>query len=192
MSTSFSVGELTVDRIVEMEQPYAEPSAFFPSIAPGLIDENRSWLEGFGLDQATGLLVLCFQSYVVRTPHHTVLIDSCIGNDKDRPGRPLWHKKTDPTFLRRLAAVGLSVEDVDYVMCTHLHWDHVGWNTRLDNGRWVPTFPKARYVMARREFTHWQEVHRGGEDTPHRRAFEDSVLPVVQTGQSVLVDDDYA
>jgi glyoxylase-like metal-dependent hydrolase (beta-lactamase superfamily II) len=77
-------------------------------------------------------------------------------------------------------------------MCTHLHWDHVGWNTRLENGRWVPTFPNARYVMARREFTHWQKLHEGGEDTPHRRAFEDSVLPVVRTGQSELVDDDYA
>jgi glyoxylase-like metal-dependent hydrolase (beta-lactamase superfamily II) len=77
-------------------------------------------------------------------------------------------------------------------MCTHLHWDHVGWNTRLENGRWVPTFPNARYVMARREFTHWEGVHQRGEDTPHRTAFEDSVLPVVRTGQSVLVDDDYA
>jgi glyoxylase-like metal-dependent hydrolase (beta-lactamase superfamily II) len=77
-------------------------------------------------------------------------------------------------------------------MCTHLHWDHVGWNTRLENGRWVPTFPNARYVMARREFAHWEGVHRNGEDTPHRLAFEDSVLPVVRTGQSVLVDDDYA
>ncbi len=78
------------------------------------------------------------------------------------------------------------------MMCTHLHWDHVGWNTRLDNGRWVPTFPNARYVMARREFAHWEGVHQRGEETPHRTAFEDSVLPVVRTGQSVLVDDDYA
>ncbi len=77
-------------------------------------------------------------------------------------------------------------------MCTHLHWDHVGWNTRLDNGRWVPTFPNARYVMARREFDHWQAFQRRGEDSPHRLAFEDSVLPVVASGQSVLVDDDYA
>ena len=78
-------------------------------------------------------------------------------------------------------------------MCTHLHWDHVGWNTRLDNGRWVPTFPNARYVMARREYSHWDGAFRQpGEDTPHRRAFEDSVLPVVRTGQSQLVDDDFA
>ena len=78
------------------------------------------------------------------------------------------------------------------MLCTHLHVDHVGWNTRLDNGRWVPTFPNARYVMARREFDHWQAVQQRGEDSPHRLAFEDSVLPVVRTGQAVLVDDDYA
>jgi glyoxylase-like metal-dependent hydrolase (beta-lactamase superfamily II) len=77
-------------------------------------------------------------------------------------------------------------------MCTHLHWDHVGWNTRLENGSWVPTFPKARYVMARREYSHWEATHKLSEDTPHRRAFEDSVLPVVRTGQSQLVDDDFA
>ena len=74
----------------------------------------------------------------------------------------------------------------------HLHWDHVGWNTRLENGRWVPTFPNARYIMARREFEHWQGVQQRGDETPHRLAFEDSVLPVVRAGLSVLVDDDYA
>ena len=91
-----------------------------------------------------------------------------------------------------LTQFGLGFDQIDFVTLTHLHWDHVGWNTRLENGRWVPTFPNARYIMARREFNHWQGVHQGGEDTPHRRAFEDSVLPVVRTGQSVLVDDDYA
>jgi glyoxylase-like metal-dependent hydrolase (beta-lactamase superfamily II) len=187
MGTSFSVGELTVDRIVEMERPYVEPSAFFPSIAPGLIDENRSWLEGFGLDRATGLLVLCFQSYVVRTPHHTVLIDSCIGNDKDRPGRPNWHKKTDPTFMRRLAAVGLSVEDIDVVMCTHLHLDHVGWNTRLDNGRWVPTFPKARYLFSKIEYDHWAAEHA---KTPSE-CIADSVIPIVEAKRAEFIRSDF-
>ncbi len=95
------------------------------------------------------MLILCFQSYVVKTPHHTILIDSCIGNDKPRPGRPAWNMKTDEIYLRDLAAAGVSVDDIDIVMCTHLHVDHVGWNTRLENGRWVPTFPKARYVFGR-------------------------------------------
>jgi glyoxylase-like metal-dependent hydrolase (beta-lactamase superfamily II) len=77
-------------------------------------------------------------------------------------------------------------------MCTHLHWDHVGWNTRLADGKWVPTFPKARYVMAKREYDHWLGVHDSGVDTPHARAFGDSILPVVKTGQALLVGDDYA
>ena len=86
-----------------------------------------------------------------KTPHHTILVDSCLGNDKPRPGRPAWNMKTDDTYMRALAAAGLSVDDIDYVMCTHLHVDHVGWNTRLENGRWVPTFPKARYVFGKQE-----------------------------------------
>jgi glyoxylase-like metal-dependent hydrolase (beta-lactamase superfamily II) len=77
-------------------------------------------------------------------------------------------------------------------MCTHLHWDHVGWNTRLADGQWLPTFPKARYVMAQREYDHWLGVHDSSVDTPHARAFGDSILPVVKTGQALLVGDDYA
>ena len=103
------------------------------------------------------VLILCFQSYVVKTPHHTILIDSCIGNDKPRPLRPKWNMKTDDTYMRALAAAGFAVGDIDFVMCTHLHVDHVGWNTRLENGRWVPTFPNARYVFGKSEFDYWTE-----------------------------------
>ena len=84
------------------------------------------------------------QSYLVRTRHHNIVVDTCIGNHKHRPTRPLWHLKEDARWMSALAGHGLSVEDVDFVMCTHLHPDHVGWNTRLDGGRWVPTFPNAR------------------------------------------------
>ena len=143
------------------------------------------------IDETTGHLLFSFHTFIVKTGHHTILIDSCLGNDKERPTRPQFHRLRTP-YIADLAKAGVKVEDVDYVMCTHLHWDHVGWNTRLENGRWVPTFPNARYIMASREFAHWEGVHRRGEDTPHRLAFEDSVLPVVRTGQSVLVDDDYS
>ncbi|MGH7115125.1 MAG: MBL fold metallo-hydrolase [Stellaceae bacterium] len=192
MRTSFTVGDMTIHRLVEQEAGFTPVLEFLPGLSPELLDENRPWLEPAALDPATDMLVLCFQSYLVKTPHHTILVDSCIGNDKSRPTRETWNHKTDDYFMRALAAAGASVDDIDFVMCTHLHADHVGWNTRLDNGRWVPTFPNARYVMARREFEHWQGVQQRGEDTPHRLAFEDSVLPVVRTGQSLLVDDDYA
>ena len=122
-----------------------------------------------GAIDAEDVLILCFQSYIVKTPHHTILVDSCIGNDKPRPLRPKWNMKTDDTYMRALAAAGFSVDDIDYVMCTHLHVDHVGWNTRLENGRWVPTFPNARYVFGKTEFDYWTEQHAKTEVAAVRR-----------------------
>ena len=124
---------------------------------------------------------------MVRTPHHTILVDSCIGNDKPRPTRPQWNMKTDDRFMKGLAAAGFRVEDIDFVMCTHLHVDHVGWNTRLENGRWVPTFPKARYVFSETEYKHWAGEH---EKTPVP-PFGDSVLPIVEAKRAELVRDDH-
>ena len=121
------------------------------------------------------------------TPHHTILIDSCIGNDKPRPARPKWNMKTDDTYVRGLKAAGFSFGDIDYVMCTHLHVDHVGWNTRLDNGRWVPTFPNARYVFAKGEFDYWTEQNAKAEVPP----FVDSVLPVVEAKKAEIVGHDF-
>ena len=95
--------------------------------------------------------------------------------------------KTDGTFMRALAAAGVSVDDIDYVMCTHLHVDHVGWNTRLENGRWVPTFPNARYVFAKSEFDYWTELHAETEVAP----FGDSVLPIVEARRAEIVQNDF-
>ena len=185
------VGELAVRRIVEFEGPFVAPEVFFPDYDPAVLAENPDMSEPGLLDPATGKLVFSFHSFVVKTPRHTILIDSCLGNDKERPTRPQFHRLKS-SYLADLARAGVHPEEVDFVLCTHLHWDHVGWNTRLENGRWVPTFPNARYVMARREYEHWQAVQQRGEDSLHRLAFEDSVLPVVRSGQSLLVDGDYA
>ena len=104
--------------------------------------------------------MLCIQSYIVRTPHHTILVDSCVGNHKPRPTRPFWDMMKSDRYEKNLAAAGVGIGDIDYVMCTHLHIDHVGWNTRLENGRWVPTFPKAKYLFAERELAHWTEKEK--------------------------------
>ena len=184
------IGDFEVQRITEFEGPFITPEVFFPDYDPAVLRANPDMTGPRLIDPATGKLVFSFHSFIVKTGRHTILIDSCIGNDKERPTRPQFHRLRSP-FLADLANAGVGVEDVDYVMCTHLHWDHVGWNTHLDDGRWVPTFPNARYIMARREFEHWQGVQQRGGESPHRLAFEDSVLPVVRTGQSVLVDDDY-
>ena len=185
------IGAFEVQRITEFEGAFIEPATFFPDFDPEVLKANPDMTGPRLVDPATGKLVFSFHCFVVRTGRHTILIDSCLGNDKERPTRPQFHRLRTP-FLADLAAASVKPEEVDYVMCTHLHWDHVGWNTRLQDGRWVPTFPNARYVMARREFEYWQGVHRSGEDTPHRRAFEDSVLPIVRAERAVLVGDDYA
>ena len=185
------IGDFEVHRITEFEGPFIAPEVFFPKFDPEVVRANPDMTGPRLVDPATGKLVFSFHGFVVKTSRHTIVVDACLGNDKERPTRPQFHRMRS-SYLADLASAGVHPEEVDYVMCTHLHWDHVGWNTRLDNGRWVPTFPKARYIMARREFVHWQAVQQRGEDSPHRLAFEDSVLPVVRTGQSVLVDDDYA
>jgi len=188
MSLKFAVADLTIQRIVEQESPYFPALELLPDLTPEMLGEHRAWLKQAHAIDDNDVLVLCFQSYVVKTPHHTILIDSCIGNDKPRPGRPAWNLKTDDTYLRGLAATGVSPGDIDIVMCTHLHVDHVGWNTRLDNGRWVPTFPNARYVFGQREYDYWTAQNAKAEVPP----FTDSVLPVVDAGKADMVTDDFA
>ncbi|MGY8661435.1 MBL fold metallo-hydrolase [Bradyrhizobium sp. UFLA05-109] len=187
MSLKFSVGDLTIHRVIEQEAPFFPALEFLPALTPEVLAENRAWMKQAKALDDNDVLMLCFQSYVVKTPHHTILIDSCIGNDKPRPNRQNWHMKTDDTYLRALGAAGVSVDDVDFVMCTHLHVDHVGWNTRLENGRWVPTFPKARYLFAQQEFDYWSEQNAKAEVPP----FVDSVLPVVEAKRHELVGNDH-
>jgi glyoxylase-like metal-dependent hydrolase (beta-lactamase superfamily II) len=163
MSLKFSAGDLTIHRIVEQQAPFFPALELLPDLTPEQLAENRAWLKKLGAIDDSDTLILCFQSYIIKTPHHTILIDSCIGNDKPRPGRPNWHMKTDESYMRALKAAGFSVDDIDYVMCTHLHVDHVGWNTRMENGRWVPTFPKARYVFGKSEYDYWHEQNARAE-----------------------------
>jgi glyoxylase-like metal-dependent hydrolase (beta-lactamase superfamily II) len=125
MSLKFAVGDLAIHRIIEQETTFLPALDLLPGLTPELLAENRSWMQKAGALDANDVLILCFQSYVVKTPHHTILVDSCIGNDKPRPLRPKWNMKTDDTYLRALARAGFSVEDIDFVMCTHLHVDHV-------------------------------------------------------------------
>lgn len=188
MSLNFGAGDLTIHRIIEQEAAFLPALDMFPGLTGELLAENRPWLRQAKAMDQSDVLILCFQSYLIRTPHHTILIDSCIGNDKQRPTRPSWHMKTDEAYMRSLAAAGVGVADVDFVMCTHLHPDHVGWNTRLENGRWVPTFPNARYVFARDEFDYWREQNAKAPVVP----FGDSVLPVVEADKADVVTNDFA
>ncbi len=186
-----SVGEFELSRVVEMEGPAFEPDFLLPDSTPEVFAEHASWLEPRYVAPDSGLLVLSMQTFVVRTPRQTILVDTCVGNDKQRPARPGWHLRDGP-FLDDLARAGVRPEEVDVVMCTHLHADHVGWNTRLVDGRWVPTFPNARYVFARREYEFWEARHRDAPDEPRDHgAFADSVLPVVEANMAVMVETDH-
>jgi glyoxylase-like metal-dependent hydrolase (beta-lactamase superfamily II) len=187
MSTTFSRGDITVDRIVELEVPFADALSFLPGLQPDILEEHRSWLVPGALTPQ-GQLIFCFQSYIVRTPHHTILIDSCVGNHKNRNAFPAMHMKSDETYMRALASAGLTVDGIDFVLCTHLHFDHVGWNTRLEDGRWVPTFPNARYLFAEPEYAHWTEQHSKAPVA----CIADSVLPIVEAKQAELVRSDHA
>ena len=188
MRTSFAVNDVTIHRIVEQEQGFTPLFEFLPTLTKEQFEENRSWMAPTAYNPQTDNVVLCFQSYLVKTPHHTILVDSCIGNDKARPYRPAWHHKNDDHYMQALRAAGVAVEDVDFVMCTHLHADHVGWNTRRDNGRWVPTFPNARYLFSKKEFEYWAEEH---QKTPID-AMADSVLPIIEAKKAELVTSDHA
>jgi glyoxylase-like metal-dependent hydrolase (beta-lactamase superfamily II) len=188
MRTQYRAEDMTIHRIVEQEYGFTPIREFLPGLSQELLDENRGWLSSGGLDPATDHIVFCFQSYVVRTPHHTVLIDSCIGNDKNYPNRPAWNGKRDDSWLGALKAAGIRVEDIDIVMCTHLHGDHVGWNTRLENGRWVPTFPKARYLFSKKEYEYWDGLHR---ESP-LPAMAESVKPIVDAKRAELVTSEHA
>src|ERR1051325_3847365 len=190
MSLKFTVGDLTIHRIIEQETTFLPALEMLPGLTPEVLAENRAWMQKAGALDANDVLILCFQSYVVKTPHHTILISSCIGNDKPRPQRPKWNMKTDDTYTRALAAAGITVDDIDYVMCTHLHVDHVGWNTRLENGRWVPTFPNARYVMSDRELAFWTQQHK--EKPAEVPWLTDSVLPIVEARREQVVKSNFA
>ncbi|HYG55041.1 MAG TPA: MBL fold metallo-hydrolase [Burkholderiales bacterium] len=182
------IGEIAVHRIVESICREFAALDFFPGTTPADWEEHRDWMAPRAYDPATGKLILTIQGFLLRTRHHTIVVDTCVGDHKPREARPFWHMLKLNTFLPRLAAAGVRPEEVDFVMCTHLHWDHVGWNTRLQDGRWVPTFPNAKYIFARREWESFEEFHRRTPQ-PH---YADSLLPIVEAGQAQFVDMDFA
>ena len=134
------LGRLRVSAVVERAGP-TRPTWLLPDAVPEAVERHRDWLAPHFLDDK-GRFLQSIHAFVVRAPGYTALIDTCVGNDKNREGSALWHMRAG-TYLDDLEAAGVTPAEVDYVVCTHLHVDHVGWNTRLVEGRWVPTFPRA-------------------------------------------------
>lgn len=180
----YRVGDITVTKIEEMRLNVAPPSFLYPDWNPQVLEPNLHWLTPSNLDAGTGHLVQSVHSWLVRTPRHTILIDTGSGNDKARPQNLIFHQLSNP-YLERLAAAGVQPEDVDFVLHTHLHVDHVGWNTRLIDGRWVPTFPNARHVFSQAEEDYYGSAASHNDvNVPSLGVYEDSVAPIIESGQA--------
>ncbi|HVV92970.1 MAG TPA: MBL fold metallo-hydrolase [Hyphomicrobiales bacterium] len=184
------IGDTEIERVVDLDRFELQLRWLFPNADPAALEADRHWLEpAFMQGETVGLSI---HSTILRIDGRIVLIDTCVGEHKPRPRHAAWNERPATPYLARLAAVGLRPEDVDVVLCTHLHADHVGWNTRLVNGRWVPTFPKARYLIGRAELAHWQErLRRQPEGEVNHGSYADSVLPVIDAGMVDLVESDH-
>jgi glyoxylase-like metal-dependent hydrolase (beta-lactamase superfamily II) len=180
------LGDVTVTRIEEMHGPILPPDQFFPEMPAEAWRENRETLVPDHLGADDGIVRGAFQTWLLRSGGRTILIDTGIGNDKTRPTVAFWdHLRLD--YLGNLARAGVRPEDVDLVVNTHLHADHVGWNTRLIDGVWVPTFPNATHLMTKADFGFWDPANNPDiADDVNENAFRDSVAPVQAAGQVQL------
>lgn len=187
MHETLRLGDVEVSRVVEFSGPVGlTTQGFFPGSDAEVWREAAAWLGPDFLDTATDEIQTAAQTWVLRSQGRVVLIDTGLGNGKERPYVPVWSHH-DSAFLADLRALGVAPEDVDVVVNTHLHLDHVGWNTHLVGRSWVPTFPDARYLVHRAELEFWdpQGPHRPAFGRGNQNAFEDSVAPVLAAG---LVD----
>jgi glyoxylase-like metal-dependent hydrolase (beta-lactamase superfamily II) len=185
------IGAMHVQRVEEMLTPGFFPAFLFPDYDPAVLEENPELAAPEFYHAESGRLMSSMQSWLLRIGDHVVVIDTGCGNDKVRENEEFrrFHKLNLP-YLDRLAACGVRPEDVTMVINTHLHVDHVGWNTRLVDGRWVPTFPKARYVIGRHELAHWRDQKAGPTLHPWGvPVIADSVDPVIAAGLVDLIDD---
>jgi glyoxylase-like metal-dependent hydrolase (beta-lactamase superfamily II) len=179
----WQIGDVRITRIVEMLTPIP-PEGLMPDATAEGIERNLSWLQPHFVDD-DGNLLLSIHALCVESQGRKIVIDTCIGNDRAIPEFEGLTLSTP--FLDNLAAAGFAREEVDTVVCTHLHFDHVGWNTMLVDGEWVPTFPNARYVICRGEWEHWST--EGG--TGYAATLNDAVRPVVDAGLVDFVPPDH-
>jgi glyoxylase-like metal-dependent hydrolase (beta-lactamase superfamily II) len=184
---TWQIGAVEITRIVEVNNWEDDITMLLPDATPDTV-LAYPWLQPH-FATPEGKMIISFQCFVMRTPEHKIMLDTCIGADRQREFDIFTNMQTD--FLDDLAQAGFQPRDIDTVLCTHLHFDHVGWNTRRVGGRWVPTFPNARYLFGRREYEHWTmlEETNGYHDLNH---MHDAVRPVVDAGLVDLIEPDHA
>ena len=174
---AMTVGDASIFRVEELRIP--NRIAYFTT-DEDLMATHRHWLEPHFLDD-TGGFDLVFQSWIVEVGGRVVLIDPCSGNDRPHPV-PFFDHLQVP-YIERMQASGFRPEDIEFVVCTHLHHDHCGWNTQLRDGQWVPTFPRAKYLIGRVEYDNLAANHRELPAGDYNAGvFERSVAPVFDAG----------
>ncbi len=180
------IGEVEVARIVEVNAWEDDITMLLPDATPAFVQQFK-WLQPH-FATPDGKMILSFQAFVLRSRGKTFMIDTCIGNDRQREFDVFTNMQT--SFLADLDTAGFPAAQIDGVLCTHLHFDHVGWNTRKEGDRWVPTFPQARYYFGREEYAHWQHLRETG-GYHHVDHLLDSVDPIVQAGLADFIDPDF-
>lgn len=184
-------GSLSVEPIVEIAHKMMPKTFLFETLTKDEASANANWLGSEHICQNSLNLGLAFRSYLIRVHGLNILVDTCNGNHKQRIGADWQHDLRSQAFLQNLHLAGLQPSDIHIVICTHLHGDHVGWNTRLENGKWVPTFPNARYIMSKIEYEMLLGLFSPDDPTAlNRGAFADSVLPVVEADLAEFVSGD--
>jgi glyoxylase-like metal-dependent hydrolase (beta-lactamase superfamily II) len=179
----WKVGQVKITKVVELET--VGSTRFILPLASNEEIRKLPWLiPHFATEE--GRLKMSIHSLVVETPTRRIVVDTGLGNDKEGRGVPTWNNRNGP-YLETMAAAGFPPQSIDTVLCTHLHVDHVGWNTRLVDGKWLPTFPNARYLFGRTEYEHWRD-HSDTEDKI--AVFKDSVQPIVDAGLAELIPSD--
>jgi glyoxylase-like metal-dependent hydrolase (beta-lactamase superfamily II) len=190
----FLIGDVEVLRIVEWRGPFAPARQLVPDSGPQVWREHEEQLAPGHWDPGTDLALVAVQTWVVRSAGRTVLVDTGVGRDRERPGNPFFHRRADD-LPARLRGAGVEPDAVDVVVNTHIHGDHVGWNTRADGGtaEWVPTFPHARYLLPAADDHHFgpRGGYGGGVRVDDRLLYEDSVAPVHRAGLAELWEDTY-
>jgi glyoxylase-like metal-dependent hydrolase (beta-lactamase superfamily II) len=189
---SITLGDVEIVPVTEVAELRLPRDAIFPDRDEAEWRANEHWLAPRFWEPSADLLVAAVRTWVLRSEGRTILVDTGIGNHKQRPGNPPFHM-LHTGFLDNLAAAGVRPDDVDLVVCTHVHGDHVGWNTQLVDCDWVPTFRNARYVIPRADFDYWNPVNgqRTRSGPRFANVFEDSVEPVHRAGLTVLWEDHY-
>ena len=183
---SHKLGDATITRVSELLLHDFKTTELIPDWRPMLSDRFDEWMIPTCLDEARTHVVISTHAWLVQTPAYTLLVDTAVGNDKKR-SIPPFDSLREP-FLERLAEFGVSPDSVDYVLHTHLHSDHIGWNTRLVDGRWKPTFPNATTILPQQELDRWEElVKTEGADSPKSAPYFDSVVPVLEAGRVTTI-----